>query len=70
MAFDSSKTLSKPGELVPKAGIYKVLHQGHRAPHEVSLKVNDTFPACNHCGAKVRFELVVPTEVTDGGGKT
>lgn len=66
MASDSSKTLCRPGDLVPKAGIYRVLHLDHRGPHEVSLKLNDTFPPCQHCGAQVRFELILPAQGNDG----
>ena len=58
MAFDSSKRLHRPGEQVPTTGIYRVLHQAHREAHEVVLRMLDTFPSCQHCGADVRFELV------------
>lgn len=47
--------------MVPKAGIYKVLHRGHRDPHEASLKADETFPSCRQCGDRVRFELIIPT---------
>jgi hypothetical protein len=58
MAFDSSKKLHQPGEQVPTTGIYKVLHQAHREPHDVVLRKLDTFPSCQQCGAGVRFQLV------------
>jgi len=61
MDFDSSKTQYRPGESVPKAGIYRVLHSGHRPPHEVVLDSKDKFPACHSCGDCVRFQLVAPT---------
>ena len=71
MASDSSKTLYKPGQTIPKAGIYKVLHAGHRQPHRASLKAQEKFPSCKKCGGKVRFELVLETddEDTNGVGK-
>ncbi len=60
MDFDSSKIRYKPGESVPKAGIYRVLHHEHRPPHEVVLDSKDKFPECHQCGGRVRFELVAP----------
>lgn len=65
MVFGSGKTLYKPGEVVPEAGIYKVLHNRHREAHEVSLKADQTFPSCKKCGAQVRFELVLSAEKTE-----
>lgn len=60
MGSGSGTNSYKPGEVVPAAGIYKVLHRGHRTPHEASLKASETFPSCRQCGDQVRFELVVP----------
>jgi hypothetical protein len=65
MASDSTKTLFKPGQPVPIAGIYKVSHVRHRLPHKASFKAHDTFPPCNKCAAHVRFELLVPAEDGD-----
>ena len=65
MASDSGKTQHEPGETVPKPGIYRVMHQRHRRPHEVSFRADETFPTCTNCGNTVRFELIVGTE----GGK-
>jgi hypothetical protein len=62
MASDSFKRLHQPGEQVPTTGIYRVLHQAHRPSHEVILVVADIFPACQHCGDRVRFELLRPTD--------
>jgi hypothetical protein len=62
MASGSGSNLFKPGQAVPKAGIYKVLHRDHRASHEVSLNSNETFPACRQCGNSVRFKLIVAAE--------
>ena len=62
MASDSSKTLYKPGQEVPKAGIYKVSHAHHRLPHKATFKAHETFPACHKCDTQVRFELLVPVE--------
>jgi len=59
MASDSGKKRHKPGETVQKPGIYRVLHQRHRRPHEVSLRADETFPPCTKCGIRVRFELVL-----------
>jgi hypothetical protein len=58
----TTKTIYKPGELVPKAGIYKVSHAQHRLPHKATFKARERFPACNKCDKLVRFELLVPAE--------
>ena len=58
MAFDSTR-LYKPGEEVPKSGIYKVVHDTqHAEEHEVTCIIGTPFPPCNHCGHKVRFRVV------------
>ncbi len=62
MASGSGKILYKPGEVVPKAGIYRVLHADHRGPHETSLRSEQKFPPCKRCGTEVRFELLFPAE--------
>ena len=59
MVSDSGKTQHKAGEKVPKPGIYKVLHQHHRRPHEVSFRADETFAICAQCGKHVRFELLL-----------
>jgi len=58
MATGSGNKLYKPGEIVLKAGIYRVIHHGHRDPHEAGLNARDVFPACKICGVRVRFEIV------------
>ncbi|HEV7552367.1 MAG TPA: YjzC family protein [Candidatus Angelobacter sp.] len=68
MDSDSSKTLYKPGQVVPKAGIYKVLHAEHRSPHRATFKAGDRFPPCSTCEAGVRFELMFAAEEKDGAG--
>ena len=62
MASVTPKNTYKPGEKIPKAGIYKAVHVDHRKPHEVSLKKGGDFPPCKHCGAGVSFELVSGAE--------
>jgi len=47
----------KPGEKVPKSGIYKVTHDKHSQPHEVTCVIGEPFPPCNTC-AHPRFVLV------------
>jgi hypothetical protein len=58
MDSDSNKSLFEPGQAVPKAGIYKVVHLKHRLPHKASFPEGAQFPPCNKCGSHVRFELV------------
>ena len=69
MASDSSKTVYKPGQVVPKAGIYRVSHAEHRLPHRASFKAGDQFPPCAKCADEVRFELLVAADVDNGKGK-
>lgn len=49
----------KPGDIVPKSGIYRVVHDlEHRKEHEVTVVKGETFPACYHCGKHPRFTAV------------
>jgi hypothetical protein len=49
----------KPGNEVPRSGIYKVVHDvEHRDEHEVTCIIGEHFPPCNHCGKHPRFTLV------------
>ncbi len=52
----------KPGQLVPISGLYTVVHQNHRAEHQVLAIRGDEFPACRICKGEVRFHpmQVVP----------
>ena len=48
----------KPGEKVPKSGIYQVTHDTtHAQTHEVTCIIGKIFPPCNGC-AHPRFKLV------------
>jgi hypothetical protein len=53
-------------EVIPQSGIYRVRHQKHRLPHEVTLLRGQQFPRCSKCRNAVTFYLVwaVGTEVT------
>ena len=48
----------KPGDKVAKSGIYRVVHDRHHDPHEVTVVAGRQFPPCNHCGQHPRFILV------------
>lgn len=52
----------KPGQTVPISGLYTVVHQDHRAQHEVLAIRGDEFPGCRVCKDAVRFYVsqVVP----------
>lgn len=49
----------RPGQEVPKSGIYKVSHRGHHHDHEVTCVSGDKFPRCQQCGEQVRFALLI-----------
>ena len=45
------------GHIVPVTGIYRVVHAGHRLPHEVVILKDEEFPRCAKCSDAVLFEL-------------
>lgn len=57
----AAKKAFQPGQSVPETAIYSVVHAGHRATHEVTLRKGELFPPCARCGDKVRFEAAVPS---------
>lgn len=50
----------KPGQVVPRTGIYKIYHRQHRLMHEAALVEKTLFPRCKKCKGAVRFELARP----------
>ena len=55
--------------MVPKAGIYKVVHADHRLPHKASFKAREKFPECGKCSGLVRYELLLAAGDDAGSGK-
>ncbi len=49
------------GDIAPVTGIYRVVHNAHRLPHEVMIRRNDNFPCCAKCCDDVLFDLVHAT---------
>jgi hypothetical protein len=45
------------GDTVPETGIYRVIHNLHRLPHEAVLAKDEKFPRCAKCSNEVLFEL-------------
>lgn len=45
----------KPGQIVPTSGIFVVVHDGHRSPHDVLAICGEEFPPCRVCKDEVRF---------------
>jgi hypothetical protein len=37
------------------AGVYRVYHYAHRAPHEVFVPSRAVLPKCHRCGDRVQF---------------
>jgi len=52
----------KPGEIAPTSGIYAVIHEGHRPPHELLVIRGEEFPPCRTCKLGVVFEPVQAVE--------
>ena len=48
----------RPGEKVPRSGIYLVSHAQHRGAHESVVLEGSDFPRCRHCGEQVRYRLL------------
>ena len=48
------------GGKIPESGIYRVVHDKHRLPHEVTLLSGQIFPRCMKCDDSVYFELLRP----------
>ena len=48
------------GTKAKRAGIYIVLHLGHRTAHKAILQEGEAFPECRRCGTAVVFEFLEP----------
>lgn len=49
----------KPGNRIPRSGVYRVRHgRRHTPAHEVTIVYGLVFPTCIHCVDEVRFVLV------------
>ena len=59
MGPNATTRMYRPGEAVPKSGIYKVSHRGHHHDHEVTCLSGERFPECHQCGELVRFSLLI-----------
>lgn len=44
------------------SGVYEIVHQGHRAPHQGFLCKGDRLPNCQRCGDNAIFRLIHPTK--------
>jgi hypothetical protein len=48
----------RPGDVITESGIYEVIHyRGHRETHDAVMVRGNQFPACEQCGASVRFKM-------------
>jgi hypothetical protein len=48
----------RPGDIVPKSGVYRIDHHLHRLMHEATLLEGEKFPLCRKCRAGVSYSLV------------
>jgi hypothetical protein len=53
------------GEKVGRAGVYCVIHKGHRPSHASILQQGEVFPVCRVCGSAVRFDFTQPLAESD-----
>ncbi len=54
----STRAGFRPGDVIRESGIYEVVHyRGHRATHDAVMVRGTQFPACDQCGASVRFKI-------------
>lgn len=58
MARRAPKEEYRTGQNIPESGIYRVTHDEHRLPHEVTLLKGAQFPRCSKCRHAVRFTAV------------
>lgn len=47
----------RPGDVIPRLAVYRVIHAPHRADHFAILRGGDHFPRCHRCGDVVQFEM-------------
>jgi len=57
----------RTGLKIPRSGIYRVYHNEHRLPHEVTLLADEIFPGCAQCGNAVRFQLIREVDIDPEG---
>jgi hypothetical protein len=50
----------RTGERVTDTGIYTVIHEHHRLPHQVIIFKGESFPRCSGCSDAVYFYLEYP----------
>lgn len=48
----------RPGDTVPRSGVYSVEHPSHRLMHAATFIVDTRFPRCKECKQSVRFRLL------------
>jgi hypothetical protein len=46
----------RPGELIPRSGMYTIIHDGHGQLQTVDLVKDLHFPSCPECGDRVEYE--------------
>ena len=58
----SASRIYRTGETISHSGIYQVIHQQHRLPHEVTLLKDEEFPRCAKCDLAVTFKLLLAAQ--------
>ena len=52
----------RAGMVATRSGIYRVYHDAHRAPHEVTIEAEMVLPNCRRCGDRVHFAPLITVE--------
>jgi hypothetical protein len=62
VVYSIDEGVYRAGDITPKSGVYRVLHDGHRADHPVVAIKGEVFPVCRKCQTRVRFRLWMGSE--------
>jgi len=55
----SKSPIFHPGELIPRDGIYTIIHNVHPCVHTSILPAGLCFPSCPRCGDEVSYEFTL-----------
>ena len=62
VVYSIDEGVYRAGDVTPQSGIYRVIHDGHRADHPVVAIKGEIFPSCCRCRGRVRFRAWMESE--------